>query len=174
MKRLSLVILSTLFLLGSFGVASATLIDDSDDLFTVAHYNLTTPVPTSISTLEVGDVFSFSVYDLTISDSSVSVYFNSDWVASGGIKGPKVSGIEVPSLVGLLGTSSSEATYANGVLSFNLGRYLASGTTLTADFDFGSAVNTNPNVMHNPIPAPILLLGTGLIGMAGFRRKMKK
>jgi len=25
-----------------------------------------------------------------------------------------------------------------------------------------------------PIPAPILLLGTGLIGMAGFRRKFKK
>lgn len=48
--------------------------------------------------------------------------------------------------------------------------------------DDGSGGSENPfddtpddtgNAMHNPIPAPILLLGSGLVGLAGFRRRKK-
>lgn len=54
------------------------------------------------------------------------------------------------------------ATFGTNWVNLNFaGLDIANNRTVTA-------------TMHNPIPAPILLLGTGLVGLAGFRRKSKK
>ena len=60
----------------------------------------------------------------------------------------------------------------------DIGSYVATltfgsdATTVINDQETGGGTGGG-NTMANPVPAPILLLGTGLVGLAGFRRKKK-
>lgn len=167
MKKTYLIIFSLLFL--SFSLASgasATLIDDGDGLTATFFIS---GISRASTTLAVGDSW-IAPYRNAVSISEDQITFSFVGTTLTDIKSAyKTFGIQVGDIDGsfsgyYIDTNIADVnyTFANGTFALDI-----SGTSINTDSYLTAT-------MHNPIPAPILLLGTGLIGLAGFRRKVKK
>ena len=169
MKKSLLLIISILFLtLFLTGAASATLIDSGDGL-TAAFYDHGQSVLSG--SLQTGGSWT-GLYRNTVTATENQLLFTFEKTPLSGIALPNsysTFGIQVGDIDGsfhgyYIDTNIEGVNYsfANGVFAIDL-----AGTTINTDSYLTAT-------MHNPIPAPILLLGTGLIGMAGFRKRLKK
>ncbi len=188
MKKLFLMILSTMFLLGMALPAQATLIGDTVEL---ARYYSGAVKNVDTVTVTAGDADAWSIYSrytVNVEDTSIAVDFGYDRGVGGvPFTGLQVSGIDdaftdVSIDTNIAGWADSRLNILSDGLQFDWSGLSYNASTYfvaTLDFgttqipDLGSDISEQPS-MHNPVPAPILLLGTGLMGLAGFRRKTKK
>lgn len=166
-KQLIFLLVSIFTILLFVGGASATLIGDN---VTISYD------PSWIAASSwTGDV---SEYDVERNVQNVNIRFTTDITADSmvisfapNLKNDFTNKDLVIALVGIDNLSFDVVNMSDPSVGLSFGSNwlaldfsgvnLASGGTVTA-------------TMHNPIPAPILLLGTGLVGLAGFRRKSKK
>ena len=170
-KSILSVLLGVLLIFTLSAVASATLIDDT----VVFTHN--TKVGSSIVFENASEWSLASYYTVDVGADDIVITFNN----TPELLTPSfltVSSLNDSSGLLLSGIKSDWANTSFGTdsVTFDLsGLSFAYGFSITAELTFGGIEETNsPATMHNPIPAPILLLGTGLVGLAGFRRRIKK
>ena len=70
---------------------------------------------------------------------------------------------------------SSDKDYLMSGIENNWSLYFSDvGTPISPGFISFSVLNANPVPVQSPIPSALLLLGSGLVGLVGFKRKIKR
>ena len=194
-KSFFAVLCAALLVFAFSGSSSATLIGDTVN---IGNY-LNSQPDANAGPVTIGsgidwvyvDSMNNTFYTLDIEDYTADVdfiraatYFNNAY----SFNGLKITGFDstlngVTVTTNLTGwDSDTMMEFGADYVTFNFTGLVAyNSDTFSAALDFGqiiqggeTAVETGGNTMANPIPAPILLLGTGLVGLAGFRRRIKK
>ena len=197
MKKALMLIAGVAFLICAVGSAQASLIGDEVSL---THY-ISTAAGTSTGTnLTVVDgsadawaatIGSSTYYNVNLNASDAYFDFTRNMTYGYAFNGfildgvaDTVTGVSIDTAkTNLVGFDMSRVSFTADSVTVNFaGLYANTNSELGLVFELaaatggGTGIETNNDkpAMHNPVPAPILLLGTGLAGLAGFRRKNKK
>lgn len=158
--------------LGSNVGGSATIFSGSHDLGTMGPLNVSfSGAQSSFTGVNFKDITNFTI-SMVISGTPLSPGFT----ATGSLAGTYAGGVPFPpfSFIGLFTGGISASGSGTSVLSFNLPVVDDGITVFPGVLTPITALSGTLNVTPVPIPAAVVLFGSGLLGLVGMRKLARR